>query len=53
VIDVIDLVLERGRSAAGRSRAELLFGAGVADSIWCMIEQNKRIRRGAREKRRG
>jgi hypothetical protein len=46
---MVDLVLERGRSAAGRSRVELLSGAGVAGSIWCVIEQNESIKRSARE----
>jgi hypothetical protein len=50
VIGVIDLVLERGRSAAGWSRVEFLFGAGVADSIWCKIGRDEGIRRCAREK---
>jgi hypothetical protein len=50
---VVNLVLEREGSAAGRSRAELLFGARVAGSIWCKFEQNEGIRRGARYRRRG
>jgi hypothetical protein len=50
---VVDLVLEREESAAGWSRAELLFGSRVAGSIWCKVGQNEGIRRGARDGRRG